>query len=97
MDHRTRGPPQGLCRKIADRKSLMIPAEDPGYEDLGQAFPASGPAAKDAILKPPRPMINPSARVIEHPSQPGLPARSSLIGAGTVALADREGGDWSGD
>ena len=58
-----------FAEKLADRQSLMIPAEDPDYEDLGHAFPASGPAAKDAILQPPQPMIKPSARVIEQARQ----------------------------
>ena len=56
---------QAFADKLAERKSVMIPAEDPDYEDLGQAFPGFG-AEKDAILQPPKPMIKPSARVIER-------------------------------
>ena len=55
-----------FAEKLAERKSLMLPAEDPDYEDLGQAFPAFGSADKDAILQPPKPMIRPSQRVIEQ-------------------------------
>ena len=44
----------------------MIPAEDPDYAELGQAFPPVGPTSKDAILQPPKPMIKPSARVTER-------------------------------
>jgi hypothetical protein len=52
---------QAFADKLAERRNLMIPAEDPDYEDLGQAFPALGAAGKDAILQPPKPMIKPSA------------------------------------
>ena len=43
----------------------MIPAEDPDFEALGQAFPAWAPPGRDAILQPPKPQITPSARVLE--------------------------------
>ena len=33
-------PAPRFADKLADRQSLMIPAEDPDYGDLGQAFPA---------------------------------------------------------
>ena len=28
-----------FAERLADRQSLKIPSEDPGYSDLGQAFP----------------------------------------------------------
>ena len=31
---------EALRDRLADRQSLTIPAEDPDYGDLGQAFPA---------------------------------------------------------
>jgi len=34
--------------------------------DLGQAFPLWTGHAKDAIVKPPKPQIRPSARVLER-------------------------------
>jgi AAA domain len=46
---------------MADRQSLMTPAEDPDYEDLGPAFPAWTGADRDAILQPPQPQIQPVA------------------------------------
>ena len=67
-----------FAEKLAERKSLMIPAEDPDYEDLGQAFPAFGPAGKDAILQPPKPMIKPSERVIERAAEPGHSPEAAL-------------------
>jgi hypothetical protein len=44
----------------------MTPAEDPDYEDSGPAFSAWTGTAKDAILQPPQPQIQPSPRVLEH-------------------------------
>jgi hypothetical protein len=55
-----------FARRLADRQSLMTPAEDPDYEDQGPAFPAWQGTAKDAILQPPKPEIQPSPRILEH-------------------------------
>jgi hypothetical protein len=44
----------------------MTPAEDPGYQDLGPAFPAWTGAARDAILQPPKPQIQPSPWILER-------------------------------
>jgi hypothetical protein len=55
-----------FARLLADRQSLMIPADDPDYEDLGPAFPAWTGAARDAILQPPKPQIQPSLRILER-------------------------------
>ena len=52
--------------RLADRQSLMIPSEDPGYGSLGQAFPSWTGPAKGAILQPPKPEIRPSSRVLER-------------------------------
>ena len=51
--------------KLADRQSIMIPADGPGFDGLAQAFPAWAPPGRDAILQPPTPQITPSARVLE--------------------------------
>ena len=56
--------------KLADRQSLMIPAEDPDYGDLGQAFPPWPAPARDAILQPPKPEIQPSERILERALEP---------------------------
>jgi hypothetical protein len=55
-----------FAARLADRQSLMIPAEDPDYGDLGQAFPAWTGSSREAILQPPKPQIRPSTRVLER-------------------------------
>ena len=57
---------RAFADRLADRQSLMIPAEDPDYGDLGQAFPAWTGADKDAILQPPKPEIPPSPLVLQR-------------------------------
>jgi conjugative relaxase-like TrwC/TraI family protein len=52
--------------RLADRQSLMIPSEDPGYGSLGQAFPSWTRSPKGAILQPPKPEIRPSSLVLER-------------------------------
>jgi len=52
--------------KLAQRQSLMIPAEDPDYKEFGQAFPEWEEHRTDAILQPPRPQILPSEQVLER-------------------------------
>jgi conjugative relaxase-like TrwC/TraI family protein len=51
--------------RLAHRQTLMIPAEDPDYEDLGLAFPAWTAPDRDAILQPPKPLIPPSGRLLQ--------------------------------
>jgi AAA domain len=57
---------RAFAAKLADRQSLTIPSEDPVYGDLGQAFPPWPAPARDAILQPPKPEIQPSARLLER-------------------------------
>ncbi len=52
--------------KLAERQSLTVPSEDPGYGDLGRAFPPWAGPGRDAILQPPKPEIRPSAQVLER-------------------------------
>ena len=52
--------------KLADRQSQAIPSEDPDYGDLGLAFPAWTGPARDAILRPPKPEIPPSPRILQR-------------------------------
>jgi hypothetical protein len=52
--------------RLADRQSLMIPSDDPGYGSLGQAFPSWTGSPTGAILQPPKPEIRPSSRVLER-------------------------------
>ena len=51
---------------LAERQSLTVPSQDPGYGDLGQAFPPWPGPARGAILQPPKPEIRPSPRVLER-------------------------------
>ena len=51
--------------KLAQRQTLMIPSEDPDYEHLGHAFPVWPAPARDAILQPPKPQIQPSERILQ--------------------------------
>jgi conjugative relaxase-like TrwC/TraI family protein len=52
--------------KLADRQSLKVPAEDPDYGDLGQAFPPWPAPAREVILQPPKPEIQPSQRILQR-------------------------------
>jgi hypothetical protein len=55
-----------FAEKLADRQSLMIPAEDPDFEHGGPAFPTWTTPRRDAILQPPKPQIYPSERILER-------------------------------
>jgi hypothetical protein len=55
--------------KLEQRQGLMIPSEEPGREDIGEAFPAQVAAGRDAILQPPKPQIRASANVLEAARQ----------------------------
>ena len=61
-----------FAEQLADRQSLMTPAEDPSYGDLGQAFPPWPAPARDAILQPPKPEIQPSPRILQRALDPDL-------------------------
>jgi hypothetical protein len=55
-----------FARTLAERQSLTVPSEDPGYGDLGQGFPPWPGPARDAILQPPKPEITPSPHVLQR-------------------------------
>jgi hypothetical protein len=57
---------RAFADKLAERQTLMVPAEDPDYEDLGPAFPAWTGPDRTAILQPPKPQIQPSPRILER-------------------------------
>ena len=59
-DHRA------FAETLAERQSLTVPSQDPGYGNLGQAFPPWPGPARDAILQPPKPEIWPSPQVLER-------------------------------
>jgi len=52
--------------RLADRQSLTIPAQDPDYGDLGQAFPAWTGPEHEPILRPPKPEIRPSPQILQR-------------------------------
>jgi hypothetical protein len=52
--------------RLVDRQSQMIPSEDPDYGYLGRAFPAWTGPGRESILRPPRPEIPPSPRILER-------------------------------
>ena len=60
-----------FAERLADRQSLTIPSPDPGYGDLGQAFPPWPGHSRDAILQPPKPEIQPSPHVLERTADRG--------------------------
>ena len=52
--------------QLADRQNQTVPSEDPGYADLGPAFPAWTSPRREPILQPPMPEIPPSPRILER-------------------------------
>ena len=57
---------RAFAAQLADRQSQTVPSEDPGYGDLGPAFPAWPSPRKEPILQPPMPEIPPSPRILER-------------------------------
>jgi len=51
---------------LEERLGVMVPAEDPDAEPEGEAWPTWLPAHREAILQPPKPEIQPTARIAEH-------------------------------
>ena len=52
--------------QLADRQSQAVPSEDPGYADLGPAFPAWTSPRREPILQPPKPEIPPSPQILQR-------------------------------
>jgi hypothetical protein len=65
---------QAFREKIEERQQLKIPSEDPDWEDLGEAFPAWSLPGRDAILRPPKPLITTSSKILQlaldHETEP---------------------------
>jgi len=55
-----------FAERLANRQNLTVPSPDPGYEDLGQAFPPWPRPGRDAILQPPKPEIQPSQHLLDR-------------------------------
>jgi hypothetical protein len=56
-----------FAENLIERHSQAVPAQDPG-----PAFPSWTGARQDAILQPPKPQIQPSARILERITQHDL-------------------------
>jgi hypothetical protein len=56
---------QAFLEKIEERRGLKVPSDDPDWGDLGEAFPASPTSGRRAILRPPKPQITPSAKILQ--------------------------------
>jgi AAA domain len=57
---------RAFADRLASHQSLMVPAEDPDYGDLGRAFPPWQAPVRQPILQPPRPEIPPSEHILER-------------------------------
>jgi hypothetical protein len=55
-----------FARQFSERTRLTLHSADPDHGDEGRAFPTWTPAARDAILQPPKPQIEPSPRILER-------------------------------
>ncbi len=56
---------QAFREKFEGRHGLMVPNEDPDWDNLGEAFPAWRTRSPDAILQPPKPQITPSSKILQ--------------------------------
>ena len=63
---------RAFADKLAEWQTLMVPAEDPDYEDLGPAFPAWTGRDRDAILQSPKPQIQPLPGILERVTERDL-------------------------
>ena len=52
--------------RLEERQGVIVPAEDPDAEPLGEAWPSRHGISRDAILQPPKPELQPSPQVIER-------------------------------
>jgi hypothetical protein len=50
---------------MEEHPERMMPGGDPVWGDLGEAFPAWQASGPNAILRPPKPEIFPSARILQ--------------------------------
>ena len=50
--------------QLEQRQGVMVPADDPDYADIAEAWPSPfGQPDRDAILQPPKPLIRPAPEV----------------------------------
>ena len=55
--------------EIDERRSMRIPAEEPGEMDLGEAWNVLAERRRDAVLQPPKPMIPAADAVLERAAE----------------------------
>ena len=50
--------------QLEARQGVMVPAEDPDWQDEGEAWPTAWPSRdRDAVLQPPKPEMRPAPQV----------------------------------
>jgi hypothetical protein len=50
--------------RLEERQGVMVPAEDPDWQDEGEAWPTAWPTRdRDAVLQPPKPEMRPAPEV----------------------------------
>ncbi len=59
---RLAGQRREFAAKLEERQGVIVPAEDPDWQDEGEAWPL-WKAEKEAILQPPKPEIRPAREV----------------------------------
>jgi len=52
--------------RLEQRQGVIVPAEDPDFEPLGEAWPSWHGRDRDAVLQPPKPDLQPSPQVIQR-------------------------------
>ena len=63
---RLAGERRAVRERLDERKAVRVPSEDPDYEDEGEAWPAWAERDRDAILRPPKPEMQPAPAVAER-------------------------------
>jgi hypothetical protein len=56
---------QAFRATMDQRRRPMTPSHDPEWADLGEAFPTCPAPSRDSILRPPKPQITPSAKILQ--------------------------------
>jgi len=57
---------EAFRQRMEERQGVIVPAEDPDAEPLGEAWPSWHGRDRDAILQPPKPALRPSPEVTER-------------------------------
>ena len=68
---------RAVREKLDERKGVRVPSEDPDREDEGEAWPAWAERDRDAVLQPPKPEMQPAAKVAERAEAESDPQAAS--------------------